>query len=147
MKQLLSNKYTRALATVVIACLISVLAQTWKTVDNVPFCVNSAGCNFSIEPKGQITDRNYGYPLTYKQTSTFIPEHNNQNDAKYAGYAEATTERQPFNWYNILINTIFWSSVLFTFSRFITDIKGTRNNSSVGEHPTPMADSVAPPVH
>lgn len=126
MKQLLSNKYLRSLAIITIACLISVLSYNWTTTNNVPFCVNSAGCNFSIEPKGQITDRQFGYPLSYKQTSTFTPEHSDQNDVKYAGYAEATTERQPLNGYNILINTIFWSALLFTVFRLISDARRTK---------------------
>lgn len=142
MKQLLSNKFVRVLAAIAIAGLIGVLIQTWKTVDNVPFCVNSAGCNFSIQPKGQITDRNYGYPLSYKQTSTFTPEHNDQNDAKYAGYAEATTERQPFSWYNILINTVFWAALLFSITRLISDLKGAKYNNSTREQPTSGAGSV-----
>lgn len=123
MKQLFSNKFLRSLAIIVIAGLIGVLSYSQTTVNNVPYCVNSAGCDFSIEPKGQITDRQHGYPLSYKQTSTFLPEHNDQNDAKYAGYAEATTERQPFNGSNILINTVFWSALLFTIFRLISDIK------------------------
>lgn len=131
MKKLYTNKYFRALGIVIIALLIGVLAQTWKTVNNVPFCVDSAGCNFSYEPKGEITDHHYGYPLSYKQTSTFVPEHNNQNDAKYAGYAEATTERQKFNGYNILINTIFWSAILFCVARLISSLRGKLHNSSL----------------
>lgn len=126
MKHLLSNKYLRPLAIIVVACLISVLSYTWKTVDNVPFCVNAAGCNFSIEPKGQITDRQYGYPLSYKKTSTFIPEHNDQNDAKYTGYAEATTEQQKLNVLNIIINTIFWSALLFSLTRLILGARSAK---------------------
>lgn len=119
MKRFLFNKVSKPLVIVALASLISILSHSFATTSNVPFCIQAAGCNFSIEPKGQITEQQYGYPLSYKKTSTFTPEHNNQNDPKYAGYAEATTVQQELNVLNILINVVFWSALLLTIARFL----------------------------
>lgn len=119
MKQFSRSKYMTVVVIMLVATLLSVFSMSSQTVSNVPFCIHAAGCHFGIEPKGQITDRQYGYPLSYKKTSTFIPEHNDEKDPKYAGFAEANVEQQKLNLVNVGINIIFWSALLSTLVRLL----------------------------
>lgn len=119
MKQLLSHRYVIALLLILSAVLISLLTYSTQTISNVPFCIHAAGCNAGMEPKGTITDRQYGFPASYKRTSTFVPVHNNQSDPKYPGFAESTAEQQPLSIVNIVINSIFWSALLLGLWRLL----------------------------
>ncbi|HUP26613.1 MAG TPA: hypothetical protein VM124_03155 [Candidatus Limnocylindrales bacterium] len=109
MKQAFVKKYLIILA---IAFMPSILAFRIHSVDNVPFCIHAAGCSFNLEPKGKVTERHYGYPLSYKATSTFTLKNNNQSMPNYAGYAEATAEQQALSIVNIVLNVIFWFALL-----------------------------------
>lgn len=104
--------YSNKIYLVVLALALSVAIIRWNSVGNVPFCVESAACHFDMEPKGTITKRYYGYPLSYKTTSTFNPINNDEKQPNYVGYAEATAELQKLSIINIIINTIFWFGLL-----------------------------------
>ncbi len=116
MTRSLIKKY---LIILVIAIIPSVLAIRMHSVDNVPFCIDAAGCGSNLEPKGKVTDRQYGYPLSYKRSSTFIPKNNKQNAPNYAGYAEATTDQQSISIVNMVINVIFWFALLRTLAELL----------------------------
>src|SRR5437870_4842794 len=87
-----------------LAIVLSVAIVRIHSVSNVPFCINAAGCTFQYEPKGQVVERQYGYPLTYKKTSTFRPQNNDSTQKNYAGYAGATIEQQRLSIINIVVN-------------------------------------------
>jgi len=123
MKQLLSRWYIASLLLIISAALLSVLTYSTQTIRNVPFCIHAAGCNAGMEPKGAITDRQYGFPVSYKRTSTFVPIHYSQNDPKYPGFAESTAEQQPLSVINIMINILFWSALLFGLWRLFAKKK------------------------
>lgn len=116
MKRFFKMKHLIVLA---IALLLSIAPMSWKTLENVPFCIKSAGCNGSMEPKGTVAEYKYGYPLSYRETSTFTPINNDQSSPKYVGYAEATTIRQNFDLLSIVINTIFWYALITSLLKLL----------------------------
>lgn len=130
MKQLLSRWYIISLLLIISAALLSLVSYSTQAISNVPFCIHAAGCHAGTEPKGAITDRQYGFPASYKRTSTFVPIHNNQSDPKYPGFAESTAEQQPFSIVSVIVNIIFWSALLFGLWRVLPRKKnGARHES------------------
>ncbi len=107
------------LIILLIAIVPSLAVVRWNTISNVPFCIHSAGCSFNIMPKGTITERQYGFPVTYRATSIFRPENNNQNDPNYAGYAEAQAERQALILAYVLVNIMFWFALLHLIAKWL----------------------------
>ncbi len=107
------------LIILLIAIVPSVGFVRWNTMNNVPFCVQSAGCSFDIKPKGAVTERFYGFPATYRMTSVFKPVNNNQNDPNYAGYTSASSEQRGFSKLYILVNIVFWVAVLQFLAKWL----------------------------
>lgn len=101
-----------------ISLLLSLAIIRWHSVHNVSFCINSAGCR-QEEPKGTITTRTYGFPLAYKQTTSFRPVNNDPKLNNYAGYSETSIENQGFSILSVLINTLFWFGLLHLLATFI----------------------------
>lgn len=113
---LFSTKKYLILAT--LSLVLSLVIIRWHSVGNVSFCINSAGCRFE-DPKGTITVRTYGFPLAYKQTTSFRPNNSNDKAANYAGYAETSIESQSFSIPSVIVSALFWFGLLNLAARFI----------------------------
>ncbi len=98
--------------------VLSLCIIRWHSIGNISFCIHSAGCQFE-DPKGTVTIRTYGFPLTYKQVSTFRPTNHDEKAANYAGYAEASIENQSFSILSVVGSAIFWFGLLHLGSRSI----------------------------
>ena len=99
------------LVVLLVALVPSIGCIRIHSMSNVSFCLYSAGC-IEQNPVGKITTYQYGYPLTYRTTSTFEPLNNNEKVTNYAGYASTSVELQGFSIANIIINIIFWFGLL-----------------------------------
>ena len=101
----------KLLAIAALSLLLGLVIIRWHSVKNVSFCIQVAGCQ-NQEPKGTVTTRTYGFPLAYKEVSSFRPNNNDENAANYAGYAETSNENLSFSVPSVLMNTVFWFGVL-----------------------------------
>jgi hypothetical protein len=90
----------------------------WHSVANISFCQFTAGCRYQ-DPKGTITTKIYGYPLAYKQTTSFRPLHNDEKKPDYEGYTETSIETLSFSVPSVLINSLFWFALLHLVGRLI----------------------------
>jgi len=115
MNSFTSKKY---FIIVVLSLVLSLGIIRWHSVANVSFCINSAGCRFE-DPKGTITVRTYGFPLAYKQTSSFRPTYNNPKSDNYVGYTATSLETQSFSLPSVLVSALFWFGLLHLAARFI----------------------------
>lgn len=100
------NKFStkKYIILAVLSLILGLVIIRWHNVSNVSFCVNVAGCR-DQEPRGTVSEKIYGYPLTYKKDSTFRPAQNNASgDARNA---EMSIENQAFSVPSVLLNTLF----------------------------------------
>ena len=109
MKRISSNN---PILLLLVSLILSAGIIHWHSVGNVPFCLDSPVCRFDMEPTGTIKKLYFGYPLSYKITSTFYPINNDANKPNYAGFAQASAEPQKFTVINIFINVLFWFALL-----------------------------------
>lgn len=95
-----------------LAAVLSLAIIRTHSQDNVPFCINAAGCTFDNQPKGQVIVRSFGFPVTYRETSVFKPNNGDQNKPNYAGFSSAQSERRGISKAYILVNIVFWFALL-----------------------------------
>jgi hypothetical protein len=138
-------KAKKYLIIAALALVLSLAVIRWNTEENVPFCVNSAGCSATNTLRGDVTTTTYGYPSTYRQVEKFVPANTNETSGGYAGYKEAQIEREGLSIPKIVSNVVFWFALLHLLSRFIKHpkIKSQAVPSAPNEE-TP--DSAQPPA-
>lgn len=117
------------------AAIVSLAIFRVNSISNVPFCHYSAGCVPDATPEGKITQQNYGYPLAYRSVQTFNPINNNERAPNYAGYAETKIINESFSLPSIIINIIFWFSLLWLLSDIVRHKHFTKTRSTEPDRP------------
>jgi hypothetical protein len=100
-----------------VSLLLSLVIIRWHSVDNVSFCTNVPGCQ-NEQPSGKITERTYGFPLTYKKVTTFRPSASSNSTAA-SSQKETSIENQAFSVPSVIVSAIFWFGLLQLLSRFL----------------------------
>lgn len=124
-----------------VSLVLSLGIVRWNTIDNVPFCHYSAGCQPDVEPQGKITVRNYGYPLEYRQVQIFEPANDNENSPDYAGYAETRVENLQFSLPSLLMNIVFWFALLHLLAQFIKPKDSKKDDAQTEQGATVAKES------
>lgn len=112
-----------------IAIILSLGIIRWHGVNNVSFCVYTAGCRFNetIDGRkiiGDVKVTDFGYPLVYRHVGHFRQPNDPSikklpNGEATSGFMETDLAQPSFSLPSVLINVIFWYALLHLLSSFI----------------------------
>lgn len=106
--------------TLIVAIILSLGIVRWDSRGNVPPCSKSPVCAYDASTVGTLNNRKQGYPLVYREFSTFRP-----NDT--SRFAVATSEQEGFSWPSVAINVIFWYALIELLRSYWPAIKSRRS--------------------
>ena len=106
MNDTLKNKALTFFTILISSVVLSTLIFTKNSFTNVKPCLQSPTCDSLNSEIGELTVKEFGFPRAYRSTSAFEPENKNK-------YASASIETKGISYFIILINTIFWASLLY----------------------------------
>lgn len=123
---------------VVSALLGFFISRTYETQVSKGFAYGDPKSQTVVATKGTYTDKEYGFPATYREVETFKPAD--------GSYASGSFERQPRKWFFLLANVVFWASLLTVlFTPFVMLAEKAKKRNEVKPTDEKMPSQVKKP--